>query len=92
MTLQEIDDQLELLRLIELAMSDIEVRSKMVILISDRRKENPPYHSFCEYTNCTERIARMFGAMPFGAAIMTPNEIADERKRLLAIKEQLVNQ
>ena len=39
MTLQEINDQLELLRLKELFMSDIKIRSKMALLLSEECAE-----------------------------------------------------
>ena len=61
MTTQEINDQLELLRLKELFMSDIKIRSKMAILLSDEcAAEIPPYQEFCDFTHCTQEIAKMF--------------------------------
>ena len=59
MTKQEINDQLELLRLKELFMSDIDIRSKMAVLICNNREENPPFKEFCELTHCEPHIARM---------------------------------
>lgn len=47
MTKQEINDQLELLRLKELFMSDIKIRSKMAYLLSEEcAAEVPPYQDF----------------------------------------------
>lgn len=46
MTPQEINDQLELLRLKELFMSDIDIRSKMAVLICDNREEDSPFKEF----------------------------------------------
>ena len=61
MTLQEIYDQLELLRLKELFMSDIKIRSKMALLLSEEcAAEVPPYQEFCELTHCRPKIAKMF--------------------------------
>ena len=57
MTPQFIDVQLELLRLKELFMSDIDIRSKMAMLIC--REENSSYCDFCELTHCTPDIAKI---------------------------------
>lgn len=57
MTPQSIDVQLELLRLKELFMSDIDIRSKMAMLIC--REENSSYCDFCELTHCTPDIAKI---------------------------------
>ena len=87
MTLQEIDDQLELLRLKELFMSDIKIRSKMAILLSDEcAAEIPPYQEFCELTHCTPEIAKMFTEISLYDVILTPEEIAAERERLERMK------
>lgn len=51
MDTQSIDNQLELLRLKELFMSDIDIRSKMAMLIC--REEDPSYSEFCQLTHCT---------------------------------------
>ena len=88
MTLQEINDQLELLRLKELFMSDIKIRSKMAILLSDEcAAEVPPYQEFCEFTHCTPEIATMFTHISLYDVILTPEEIAAERKRLERMKQ-----
>lgn len=86
MTKQEINDQLELLRLKELFMSDIDIRSKMAVLICNNREENPPFKEFCELTHCEPHIARMFSEITLFAIILTPEEIAAERERLERMK------
>ena len=87
MTLQQINDQLELLRLKELFMSDIKLRSKMAILLSDEcAAEVPPYQEFCELTHCTPEIAKMFTEISIYEVILTRKEIATERKRLERMK------
>ena len=87
MTLQEIDDQLELLRLKELFMSDIKIRSKMALLLSEEcAEEVPPFQEFCELTHCTPEIATMFTKIKVYDVILTPEEIAAERKRLERMK------
>ena len=84
---QTIDDQLELLRLKELFMSDIKIRSKMAILLSDEcADEIPPYQEFCELTHCTPEIAKMFTEISLYDVILTPEEIAAERERLERMK------
>ena len=91
MTLQEINDQLELLRLKELFMSDIKIRSKMAILLSDEcAAEVPPYQEFCELTHCTPEIATMFTHITLSAVILTRKEIAAERKRLERLKHDIL--
>ncbi len=87
MTLQEIDDQLELLRLKELFMSDIKIRSKMALLLSEEcAEEVPPFQEFCELTHCTPEIATMLTKVTLYDVILTPEEIAAERKRLERMK------
>ena len=83
-----IDDQFELLRLKELFMSDIKIRSKMAILLSDEcAAEVPPYQEFCEFAHCTPEIATMFTHISLYDVILTPEEIAAERKRLERMKQ-----
>ena len=84
MTPQEINDQLELLRLKELFMSDIDIRSKMAMLIC--REENSSYCDFCELTHCTPDIAKMFAQLLVIDVFLTPEEIAAERERLERMK------
>ena len=84
MTPQSIDVQLELLRLKELFMSDIDIRSKMAMLIC--REENSSYCDFCELTHCTPDIAKMFAQLLVIDVFLTPEEIAAERKRLERMK------
>ncbi len=87
MDTQSIDDQLELLRLKELFMSDIKIRSKMAILLSEEcAAEIPPYQEFCELTHCTPKIAKMFTEISLYDVILTPEEIAAERERLERMK------
>ena len=60
MTTQGINDQLELLRLKELFMSDIKTRSEMAHLLSEEcAAEIPPYKEFCEFAHCTPEVATM---------------------------------
>ena len=88
MTPQEINDQLELLRLKELFMSDIKIRSKMALLLSDEcDAEVPPYHEFCEFAHCTPDIATMLTKVSLYDVILTRKEIAAERKRLEKMKQ-----
>ena len=84
MTPKSIDVQLELLRLKELFMSDIEIRSKMAMLIC--REENSSYCDFCELTHCTPDIAKMFAQLLVIDVFLTPEEIAAERERLERMK------
>ena len=87
MTKQEINDQLKLLRLKELFMSDIKIRSKMAILLSEEcAEEVPPFQEFCELTHCTLEIATMFTHISLYDVILSPEEIAAERKRLERMK------
>ena len=87
MTLQEIYDQLELLRLKELFMSDIKIRSKMALLLSEEcAAEVPPYQEFCELTHCRPKIAKMFTEISLCDVILTPEEIAAERDKLERMK------
>ena len=88
MTPQEINDQLELLRLKELFMSDIKIRSKMALLLSDEcAAEVPLYHEFCEFAHCTPDIATMLTKVSLYDVILTRKEIAAERKRLEKMKQ-----
>ena len=88
MTTPTINDQLELLRLKELFMSDIKIRSKMAILLSDEcAAEVPPFQEFCELTHCTPEIASMFTHLTLYDVILTPEEIAAERARLERMKQ-----
>ena len=87
MTPQSINDQLELLRLKELFMSDIKIRSKMALLLSEEcAAEVPPYQEFCELTHCTPEIATMFTHISLYDVMLTRKEIATERKRLERMK------
>ena len=86
MTPQSINDQLELLRLKELFMSDIDIRSKMAVLICKDIDKNPPYKEFCELTHCTPDIARQFSQLFAFDVILTPEEISAERERLERMK------
>jgi hypothetical protein len=85
MTPQSIDDQLELLRLKELFMSDIDIRSKMAMLIC-KEEENSSYNEFCQLTHCTPNIAKMFAQLLVIDVFLTPEEIAAERERLERMK------
>ena len=84
MNKQSINDQLELLRLKELFMSDIKIRSKMTELISSDN-ERTDFKMFCEFTHCEPRIAKMLSQLWVIDMILTPEEIAAERKRLEAL-------
>ena len=84
MNKQSINDQLELLRLKELFMSDIMIRSKMTDLISSDH-ERTDFKKFCEFTHCEPRIAKMLSQLWVIDMILTPKEIAAERKRLEAL-------
>lgn len=87
MTLQQINDQLELLRLKELFMSDIKNRSKMAHLLSEEcAAEIPPYKEFCEFAHCTPEVATMLTKVTLFDVILTPEEIAVERERLERMK------
>lgn len=83
MDTQSIDDQLELLRLKELFMSDIKTRSEMAMLICE---EDSSYMEFCELTHCTPDIAKMFAEQLLIDVFLTPEEIAAERERLERMK------
>ncbi|MBR0295943.1 MAG: hypothetical protein IJQ95_00930 [Paludibacteraceae bacterium] len=85
MNTQSIDDQLELLRLKELFMSDIDIRSKMAMLIC-KDEEESSYGDFCQLTHCTPDIARMFAQQLVIDVLLTPEEIAVERERLERMK------
>ena len=86
MKTQSIDDQLELLRLKELFMSDIDIRSKMAMLIC-RNEEDSSYREFCQLTHSTPNIAKMFAQQLVIDVLLTPEEIAAERERLERIKK-----
>ncbi len=83
MDTQSINDELELLRLKELFMSDIEIRSKMAMLICE---EDSSHKDFCELTHCTPDIAKMFAEQLLIDVFLTPEEIASERERLERMK------
>jgi len=85
MDTQSINDQLELLRLKELFMSDIDIRSKMAMLICKEEK-NSSYSEFCQLTHCTPNIAKMFAQILVIDVFLTPEEIAAERERLERMK------
>lgn len=85
MDLQSVNDQLELLRLKEMFMSNIDIRSKMATLIC----RESPYREFCELTHCEQRHAKMFSQMLLFDIILTPEEIFAERERLERIKKSL---
>lgn len=85
MDTQSINDQLELLRLKELFMSDIDIRSKMAMLIC-KEEENSSYSEFCQLTHCTPNIAKMFAQLLVIDVFITPEEIAAERERLERMK------
>ena len=85
MDTQSIDVQLELLRLKELFMSDIDIRSKMAMLIC-KEEENSAYSEFCQLTHCTPNIAKMFAQLLVIDVFLTPEEIAAERERLERMK------
>ena len=84
MSTQSINDQLELLRLKELFMSEIDIRSKMAMLIC--QEEDSSYREFCQLTHCTPNIARMFAQLLVIDIFLTPEEIAAERERLERMK------
>ena len=87
MTQQTIDDQLELLRLKELFMSDIKIRSKMALLLSEEcATEVQTHQELCGLTHCTPEIATMFTHISLYDVILTRKEIAAERKRLERMK------
>ena len=83
MDTRSIDDQLELLRLKELFMSDIDIRSKMAMLICE---EDSSHKEFCELTHCTPEIAKMFAEQLLIDVFLTPEEITSERERLERMK------
>ena len=83
MDTQSINDQLELLRLRELFMSDIDIRSKMAMLICE---EDSSHKEFCELTHCTPDMAKMFAKQLAIYVFLTPEEIAAERERLKRMK------
>lgn len=82
MNTQSIIDQLELLRLKELFMTNIDVRSQMAVMCSRGTDENPRFHSLCEFTKCEPHVAEMFAQLLLIDVILTPEEIKAERERL----------
>ena len=82
MTPQSIEDQLELLRLKELFMSDIDNRSVMALMCSRGSEENPRFHTLCDFAHCTPDIAEQFAQLLLIDVMLTPEEIAAERERL----------
>ena len=85
MDTQSIDDQLELLRLKDLFMSNIDIRSKMAMLIC-KDEEDSSYSEFCQLTSCTPDIAKMFAEQLLIDVFLTPEEIAAEHERLERMK------
>ena len=85
MTKQDINDQLELLRLKELFMSNIDIRSKMAMLIC-KDEEDSSYSEFCQLTHSTPDIAKMFAEQLLMDVFLTPEEITAERERLERMK------
>lgn len=85
MDTQSINDQLELLRLKELFMSNIDIRSKIAMLIC-KDEEDSSYSEFCQLTHCTPDIAKMFAEQLLMDVFLTPEEIAAERERLERMK------
>lgn len=86
MNTQSINDQLELLRLKELFMSDIDIRSHMAVMCSRGADETPRFHSLCEFTKCEPHVAEMFAQLLLIDVMLTPEEIAAERERLERLK------
>jgi len=86
MNTQSINDQLELLRLKELFMSNIDDRSVMALMCSRGAEENPPFHTLCEFTRCEPHIAEKFAQLLLIDVILTPEEINAERERLNRLK------
>ena len=86
MTLQSINDQLELLRLKELFMSNIDNRSVMALMCSRGSEENPPFHTLCDFAHCAPDIAEQFAQLLLIDVMLTPEEIAAERERLERMK------
>ena len=82
MTTQSIDDQLELLRLKELFMSNIDIRSQMALMCSRGSEEEPRFHSLCEFTKCEPHVAEQFAQLLLIDVMLTPEEIESERERL----------
>lgn len=86
MTPQSINDQLELLRLKELFMSNIDIRSKMAIMCSRGSEEQPRFNSLCEFTKCEPHVAEMFAQLLLIDVMLTSEEIKAERERLERMK------
>lgn len=82
MNTQSIIDQLELLRLKELFMSSIDIRSQMAVMCSRGTDEKPRFHSLCEFTKCEPHVAEMFAQLLLIDVMLTPEEIKAERERL----------
>ena len=86
MNTKSIDDQLELLRLKELFMSDIDICSKMALMCSRGADETPRFHSLCEFTKCEPHVAEQFAQLLLIDVMLTPEEIEAERERLERMK------
>lgn len=86
MNTQSINDQLELLRLKELFMSNIDIRSQMAVMCSRGADETPRFHSLCEFTKCEPHVAEQFTQLLLIDVILTPEEIESERERLERMK------
>ena len=86
MTPQSINDELELLRLKELFMSNIDIRSQMALMCSRGSEEQPRFHTLCEFAHCTPNVAEMFSRLLLIDVLLTPEEIAAERERLERMK------
>ena len=82
MNTQSINDQLELLRLKELFMSNIDIRSQMALMCSRGSEEEPRFHSLCEFTKCEPHVAEQFAQLLLIDVMLTPEEIESERERL----------
>lgn len=90
MNTQSINDQLELLRLKELFMSNIDIRSQMALMCSRGFEEQPRFHSLCEFTKCEPHVAEMFAQLLLIDVMLTPEEIEAERERLERIRHDYV--
>ena len=86
MNTKSIDDQLELLRLKELFMSNIDNRSVMALMCSRGFEEKPRFHTLCDFAHCTPESAEQFSQLLLIDVMLTPEEIAAERERLERLK------
>ena len=86
MNKQSINDQLELLRLKELFMSNVDNRSVMALMCSRGSEEKPRFHTLCDFAHCTSEIAEQFAQLLLIDVMLTPEEIAAERERLERMK------